>query len=393
MEIVVLNYSSVRIGIKGTVMGNSKLSFVVMIISITLAGCGGSEVLLRPNYSVKEIVDHKVTDVSVKITKVIDRRKSDPRTVGTARVGMMNTLVPYHLSVPLPEFVKGIYDSLFVDSVGPTIHAAVYIDSFRVREEQSLFNETGVMNARIYFGIPVSRDSVVYIETSSEQRAHSGIDVTDMLEPLIYKSTVDCALQFADHVRLTGRASLLASCDSSTSAIVENSTLPPSNAVEVGWKRPPFRLHSDAGFSYGAGGKITSDVRLFWNMMTQKDSSSIMMGYGLNLDILNVTNQSAMIKGSIVGFGGNYVFRALLSGRKVSPFIGLEGTLIFGNESIDYGTSTETSFFFGPLLRQTIGISINRQFFIEAGIFEIVLAGSEMLPNDVGFNAGMSFGI
>ncbi len=137
------------------------ISFALLLI-----GCGGSEVLMKPNYSSEIIASHRIADSNVRISKVIDRRKADSTTVGTGLVGMFEKTVPYRLTVPLSTFVRGVLDSLLTPlSSTNIVPVIVYIDSFDVGVSESILTETGKVNVRMIFGIPVSPDSILYIAT------------------------------------------------------------------------------------------------------------------------------------------------------------------------------------------------------------------------------------
>jgi len=373
----------------------------MFLFSIIFIGCGGSEVMLKPKYDGKEISTKKISQPNIKISKVVDRRTSDNKTVGTANVGMFNKTVPYHLSVPLNEFVQSIYDTLFLlRGDAAAIPAVIYIDTLEVGEYSTLFGEHGRMKAKMFFGVPLQSDSTIYITTRFDESVTSGIDVTNMLEPLLYKGIVDCGLQFAKkidamdvHPRANQDQQNATPESLSTTAILAP---PPSNienAIEATEPQSTPKSFSDGGIMYSKGSVVKSGVRLFYNMLLQNDSSKKMLGFGYNLEVLSIDNTKDGFKGTMVTFGGNIVYRRLFSDAPTSAYVGLQGTLTFGNETIDYGTRKETSFYFGPILRETIGVTFSQKVYIEAGLFEILLIGSKLLPSDIGFTAGISFGI
>jgi len=363
-------------------------------ISFMIAGCGGNEVLMKPNYANKLVVSNQIADSRVKVVNVIDRRNTDSTTVGTGRVGLFEREVPYRLSVPLNVFVRGVLDSLLMpsspDSTSPAI---VYIDSFEVSAPQGLFTETARVEVRMDFGIPVNADSILYIATRANEAVETFSQATPFLEPLIYKGVVDCGTQFVATIR---KLDIKPSGIGSDTLPRMLATVPaniPLATIEGVPQAPAPTVYHDVGLGYSTGGKVTSEIRLFGDIMAQKDSSNTMTGFGLNLDVLSITNKSSDIKGALVVFGGNFKLRQFFTDSTSSPYLGFEGTLIFGNENIRYSDHQETSFFFGPMLRETFGISIEKKLFLDAGLYECALIGSKMLPSDFGFTFGMSFGV
>ncbi len=374
-------------------MKQTAMVFVVLSI-FGLIGCGGSELLIQPKYSNTIIKENKITTSSVKISSVIDRRNADAHTIGSAKVGMFNKTVPYKISIPLSDFVKTVIDSTIQRKDSSIIPAVVYVDTFEVGEKYSLFSENGIMKTVMYWGVPVSPDSMMYITTRFDDIVSSGVDVTDQLEPLIYKGIVDCAKQCTDKLHSMNIQLYAASPDSLSSFVTQSAPADiAKKAVEAVDPGSKPKIYNDIGVAYSEGDRITTGVRIFYNTLSQKDSSKMMYGFGYNLEVLKITNTSAGIEGSMITFGGNLMLRALLNDAKVSPYVGGSLTLTFGSESIDYGTHKESSFYFGPFVRESIGLSFNKKFYVEIGAFQVKLFGSKMLPDDVGFTAGVSFGI
>lgn len=375
----------------------SPLAFILSVCSLssfTLVGCGGNEVLLQPDYSKKEITTQRINNATIKVSKVVDNRTTEAQTIGTARVGMFNRTVPYRISIPMKDFVKNVYDSLFLPvSQAPVIPIVVFIDTFEVKEEYSLFSEHGVMHAKMIFGLPVSQDSLLYMYTRSTETVSSGIDVTDLMEPLVYQGIVNCGLQLYDTIRTIHNQFVSYGVDSiPTSPAVVRAPLP-GQATGLGGKIPPSKAYSDIGLSFMSGGKIKFGVTLSYNTLKQGDSTLAMHGTGYGIAIRNIRNLDEHVEGTGISFGGCFILRQLLSRQSTSPYIGLQGTLNFGNETIDYGTHKKSSFYFGPLLYESFGLCIDKKAYIEAGAYQILLIGSTMLPNDIGFGFSVSFGI
>jgi hypothetical protein len=375
----------------------SRFGWILAIIaccSCAFIGCGGNDVLLKPNYSNKEIVTHRNIESGMRVAKVVDHRKSDDKTIGTARVGMFDKTVPYHISVPVREFVKTVYDSLFAGKKEKTvIPVTAYIDTFTIREEYGLFVEKGIFQAKIIFSIPLIGDSLLFIATTTKKTVSSSVDVTNQLEPLIYQGIVDCGEQLTNDLRRHSQTMKAIVPDSASFFAMDDSIKIPDHISKAISADDSMKNYSDIGFGYIGGSKVSNGFKLSYNSLKQKDGSLSMNGYGYNLEILKIVNNDAMINGTMVTFGGNFIWRRMFSPKPTSAYFGLQGTLTFGSESVDYGYEKRTSFFFGPIVRETLGISLSKKIYIEAGSFQIGLLGSKMLPSDIGFTIGMSAGL
>lgn len=385
-------------------MRNIIVAVILLPSLLLMTGCGGSEVLVRPDYRAKAFTAARVLHPAVTIGSVTDRRVSDPMVIGSANVGMFNKNVPFRLTVPAAEFVRTAFDTFFVSStVGDALRADVYIDTLSVGEYTTLFGEYGRVRIKVLFSVPVRSDSTVVIAARYDGNVRSGMDVTASLEPLLYAGVADCAAQFAAKIttmglhRLPERTAVDTGTASSAALPVMTAAAPPppdaSTVIDAVDPRTLPKRYADVGVLYSTGGLVTGGVRIFYNELMKKDSSRSMTGFGYNLEVLPVNNTKDFITGTMVTYGGTIVYRGLLSDAATSGYVGLQGTITLGTESIKYLDGTRTSFFVGPVLRQTLGVSFNKKFYAEAGLYEILLLGSKMLPSDVGFTAGLSFGI
>lgn len=370
----------------------------VLLFALSFTGCGGSEVLLHPNYSVKEITSKKISAPRVKISQVVDQRTSDNKTIGAANVGLFNKTVPYRVSVPLNEFIQHTYDTLFsMDEDSAAISVIVYVDTFTVGEYTTLFGEYGRLEAKLFFGVRNHSDSIMYITTRFDESVKSGIDVTNMLEPLVYTGIADCGTQFAKKALEMNIQPQRYQQGKTDSLVALPAGVQPQqiarHAIEATELQAKPKTYSDVGAMYSSGGKVKTGVRIFYNTLFQKDSSRNIFGFGYNIEVLDIDNTRDGFMGTMITYGGNIVLRALFSEAPNTAYIGLQGTLSFGNETIDYGTKKESSFYFGPILRQTIGITLNKKVYFDIGVFEMLLLGSKLLPNDAGITAGISIGI
>lgn len=232
------------------------LKIFIVILLLLCTGCGGKEVLLKPDYSGKNFPADTSFTLPVRIAKVVDCRASDPFVIGTAQVGIFNKVVPYATTVPLADFFRTSFDTLFKPMQGlMPVPAVAYVDSFAVGEKMSLFAEKGFVSSIIRFGVPVGGDSVVFITTRFDQTASSGVDVTDMLEPLVYRGIVESGKQFSAAVKMIDLSS--ASGDSTRDAeSMIAAAAASSHMIETIDTTKKPKEYSDLSITYSRGNDI-----------------------------------------------------------------------------------------------------------------------------------------
>ena len=62
---------------------------------------------------------------------------------------------------------------------------------------------------------------------------------------------------------------------------------------------------------------------------------------------------------------------------------------MIGQEKIDYGYEDKTNIYIGPNFDIFFGVKFLNSISIDAGFYFIVLAGSDILPNDNGFRINL----
>ena len=70
-----------------------------------------------------------------------------------------------------------------------------------------------------------------------------------------------------------------------------------------------------------------------------------------------------------------------------------EDSGLFGETAHFLINESKTSFFIGPVIEESIGIAIGRRVSVEIGSYQVALAGSDMLPTDIGLGIGLNLGI
>ncbi|HTY09468.1 MAG TPA: hypothetical protein VMF88_00220 [Bacteroidota bacterium] len=370
------------------------LSIVAVACALTVIGCGESQVLLDPDYSRQELVSNKIIGSDVKVTSVVDRRAVDPYTIGSAETGLFNTTVPYRVTIPVAEFVKAALDSLLPASPSnANVPVEVFIDSMEVREDNSQYFDVGIFDAKIIFKGRFIRESAESVTVRVYETVRTGDDVTKFLELLIYKGIVDCSRDLSAGAKILDYPWSAVPRDSANAATKSALQRPNAGENVIGEdNKSKTEVCQDIDFMYFRGGKIQAGYRFAYNSFGLKESSAVMLGYGAHFEVLRINNTDNNINGTMVTFGGHIGFRWLTSDRPVSPFVGGTAALTGGDETVHNANGMETSFFFGPILRETVGFSFDKQGYLEIGFFEMKLFRSTMLPYDTGITAGVAMG-
>jgi hypothetical protein len=270
---------------------------------------------------------------------------------------------------------------------------------FEVGENMKLFSEEGYFACNMSFNFPVTPDSSENQVIFLKQTENSGIDVTDAIEPLIYKGMAECASRFVSALDKNQNAMLVSSDSVATIRAKDSirlSNLPqsqPSTPLPVASEVSNRIKMDELSFLYAQGAKITTGFRISYCMLSQNKDSQVPWGLGMGLTFYDIENKEDDIRGNFVSFAGRLVGKYYLSSAATSVFLGGNLALSGGSEQIDYGNHQETKFFFGPTLEETLGCTLNQKISFEFGFFQLVHFGSKVLPSDVGFVVGLSIRI
>ncbi|HEX9657942.1 MAG TPA: hypothetical protein VGB89_13625 [Bacteroidota bacterium] len=377
-------------------------TLLLLFAAFVLIGCGSSSVVFDPDFNHPELRAARSKRDNVRIVKVTDGRSSPSSRIGTARVGMFNRQVPYVMNGDLADVVRIMLDTLIVGrhDQGRFMPINVSVDMFEVGENTKIFSEEGYFACNMRFTFPVSPDSIGEQVVFVKQTDNSAIDVTHAIEPLIYKGMAECAHAFVEGTLSGENIAMMVSSDSIESFGVQDSlyiasqngghTRQSKQVTVVGGNQ---RKSNELAFHYIRGGKIETGVRAGYFMLSQSTNSNFPWGFGICLTYYDILNTQERVKGRFVSFGGRLVGKYYFSSASTAAYIGGGLELGGGSERIDYGTSTQTNFFFGPTVDEVIGFSIDRKVSVELGTFQIAHFGSKILPSDIGFVVGLSFGI
>lgn len=365
-----------------------RFALLSLFVIISFYGCSNS-VMIKPNYDASVFKKNSISDSSnYKVIKVIDNRKTEQTLAGTAQVGMFNKTVPYYLNEPVSQFVQKAVNKIIHDEKSTKEFSSIdiAIDSFKVYEKTNLFSENGYFDCKLRFYFPIADDSLYSIITSSHQ-VSSRLDATGSLEELIYQGLVDCVQKFYMTYK-----------DISPKNILKGEKSSELNIAGIRTIEVPDTSKDDAnsftifGAQYLKGDKIKNGFQFTYQLYSPFKNPQFEDGFGYSVSYFDILNTEDLLKGTFFCFNGRYSFRYYTASSLNGIYFSGGLRLTFGNEKIDYGFgNTKSSFFFGPNIEEIVGISISKKVFLEAGLFQILYAGSKLLPSDFGYLFGFYF--
>jgi len=372
-----------------------RIFYLFSVVFLSFYGCGGP-VIVIPNYNNAEF-SKKLDSLknSPRVIKVVDKRGAKSTYAGTAQVGLFNALEPYYLDEPVSMFVESAVNKMISNNElnSKYVPVNIAVEQFKVYERESSFSEKGYFDCKLKFRYNLTRDSVVSIVTVGHQ-VTSGLDVTNSLEGLIYKGVSDCTQQFCkffknnipiDSLKEGMPVEIITSDDTNNTKIsYVPETLKQKDRISTNY----------FGIEYIQGNKIPSGVNILYQQFYNLSGQQLAGGFGMSFSYYNVSNSNLYMDGAFLGITARYSLRYFWTNAKSGFYFAFGLRLIGGNEKIDYGNgNSQTNYFFGPTIEESVGFSISKKFMIEAGLYEIKLWGSQLLPDDIGIAAGINFGI
>ena len=155
-------------------------------------------------------------------------------------------------------------------------------------------------------------------------------------------------------------------------------------------------VHLGAGMSYYTGSKITGGMQIEFRMSWQKPDWE----YGYSVGFLYVNFITSSYEGSLWALNMPWNMKYMLKDDIISPYLGGTIKLIAGRSDengktqpnyFDNSGNVGNNYFWGPTFEESIGLSIDRSLFIEGGIYEMFLFGTNILPDDIGFRLSLHF--
>jgi hypothetical protein len=373
---------------------------LVLVAAVVMIGCGVSSVSFTPDFNNAELRNAGLKRDSIRIVAVTDRRSPRTPSIGTVHAGAFNRRAPYMMRGEVADVVGRMLDTLLVANPQSAAYLpiSVYVDMFEVGENSTRSGEEGYFGANIRFQYPVTPDSqgqqIVFVKETDKSRS----DVTGAIEPLIYKGMVSCARSFVEGTlnKMVVMPKVVA--DSAGDTVKPKPVSAPEGSRQRGlFSQKEIREPDEnkkiygLAFQYLKGDKIKTGVDAEYLMLNQAKNSSLRWGVGFGLTVFDVDNKEEKITGTFVSFGASLMARYMFSDAPTTGYLGGSAELVGGSEQINYGYKSETTFFFGPTLREMIGVSLGGAVTLEAGSFQLAHLGSKMLPSDVGFLAGIGF--
>ncbi len=383
----------------------SRLFGFLLLTAISLCGtgCSSGPVLYKPDFDDVLAPNENLMRPHTRVYQVIDERKVEPHFAGEVKSGLMNTRVPYRLTLPVSEFVRRMVDGL-IDSTAEQVEftpITIHIDQFEVYEKTHALTEYGYFDCRLRFIFPITADSFAVARLASRKSIQK-TDVTGSLKNLINEGMRECTTEFIENYYDPCEKYLISRSDSSKQAnfqaVQEQIAGTESSPSPAPFSKAPAAnveasTHANLGISYYKGGKVKRGITVSYNLYRQKKHSQLQPGVGYALTQYKIINRDNFLAGQFLNFGawigGRYYFSE--SGRGFY----IEGNIKIaaGSENIDSGLNNDERFFVGPILEEKLGINIMNIFNIETGFFQLKLAGSRLLPDDTGYNLGIRFGL
>ena len=367
--------------------------FGVTIISLIFAGCGSDKVLIAPKYESKLLKTQNRQELNAKVIKVNDNRGDTSTTIGTAQVGLFNKEVPYMLGESVADFVKKSVTKILSDDKDTAfLPLNIIINKFNVHEETGTFSEMGYFESELVFVYPVGKDSLISVNTFCSEEESSGMDVTNGLEYLIYKGMSSCTDMFlnkyhnrkSNYITTTTNDTLFEVVPASSENIVVADT---GHSVKY-----ILNSENNLGASYNSGQNVKHGIQLFYQSYDSLNNN-LWGGFGYTFSFFSIENKAKYLEGSFINFNYRYSLRYFPIINRYGLYFSGALKISFGSEAIDYSSHKETNFFIGPIMEESIGISIFNKVYLEAGAYQLKFFGSDLLPDDVGYSVGILFKI
>jgi hypothetical protein len=308
------------------------------------------------------------------VQRVYDARP-DTATIGTAQTGLFNTERDAVLAGGVPDALRRYFQTRYLAPADAT-PLAVRVTALRVSEHTSL-KEVGTAEVQLeVYRIEGDRLGRVFAGGAVAER--QGMDVTRYHDD----NLADALDRTVELFRSSGWRSVTPAYEPDTAAarplVAAAAPLRPARAVT---HRTAYLLTPIAGRN-GTGGGFT------W--MQYRADRDWAAHLSLNLAFLGAESPDGDVSGLFANFGP-----ALGVVRRLgpSPFALLLNLQVpFGTETIDYGGEQEENFFIGGRLSQMLAlIPRERGLVLGVGLYQSAIAGSELYPNDAGFQFHVGF--
>ena len=144
------------------------------------------------------------------------------------------------------------------------------------------------------------------------------------------------------------------------------------------------------GISYGSSSACPTSVGLFFSFGNERLLSHT--DWRTRIEALYMDIKANNISSSAFGLGVSETFRWYARRIRTSAFVQLNAGL-FLTQASNTVSDDAGSLHVGPRLKESVGYSFNQKFQLELGLYQQWIWGSNILPQDNGFYAGISFHI
>lgn len=161
----------------------------------------------------------------------------------------------------------------------------------------------------------------------------------------------------------------------------QETELPAKDSIDFK-KINPVETKSGVLFKYYAGQNIDKGFMFSYLLLSNAKGSKWEFGSGYGAMYFKAKPKENLSSGYIFGLTAPLIIRYNFSDE-------LDGFFLNGNLHLLAGTESEngskTSFFFGPILEESIGVYIGKSISLTAGVYQFGLLGSKVLSSDFGF--------
>ena len=380
-----------------------KLTFFFFMITISfyLSNCGSNRVILRYNPDDPVLENKELKRENARVVLVSDNRPVEPEYAGTAQTGMFNKKVPYLLDEPVSKFITESINELLAtaDTTDSILPIGIQINQFQVSEKTFAISEYGYFDCQMNFYFPVTRDSFAIARISDHQSVKRS-DVTGSLKNLIYTGIFNCTKQFVEEFYDSSPKYFISTRDTLLFADIKSiyarsfADQKEDTTNQIVYQSP-YVTKSYLKFGILRGDKIKTGYQVAYNLYRYKRTSNLHFGVGYTANYFDLANVRDywLLEGKFINFGAQFLARYFLTPNRKGVYLAGAIFLTGGVEKINYGYDEEENFFYGPVFTERIGLNIENRILLEAGLFQLKLFGSKLLPSDMGYKLSIGIGL